>query len=269
MKILKIGKENATFQEIVALKENKTKRTQTKTFFVEGVQNIKDAISNDWEIVSFIFSDFNKLSSWTKDLINKDIASNYYELTDELMEKLSDKEDKSEILAIIRMKEQKLLVEDKCPLIILFDRPSKKGNLGTIIRSADALGVNQILLTGHSVDIYDHTVITTTMGSWFKVPFKFIESNIEIENYIEKMKDIYKNFQVIGSSLQTEDSIKDIDFKKPTLLLVGNEANGISNFLREKCDKFAKIPMRDNIDSLNVACATSIFLYEAYSQRNL
>lgn len=268
MKILKISKENATFQEILALKENKTKRTQCKKFFVEGVQNIKDAISNHWEIDSFIFSAYQNLSNWTKELLTKNLAKNNYELTTELMDKLSDKEDKSEILAIINMKDQDLYIKETCPLILLFDRPSKKGNLGTIIRSADALGVHQLLFTGHSVDIYDHTVITTTMGSFFKVPFKYIESNAEIELYINKMKEKFKDFQVVGSSLQTNENIKDINFKKPTLLIVGNEATGMSNFMCEKCDKFAKIPMRENIDSLNVACATSIFLYEAYSQRN-
>lgn len=267
MKIIKIGKENATFQEIIALKENRTKRTQCGKFFVEGVQNIKDAVANNWEIDSFIFANFNKLSNWAKDLLTQNLAVNYYELTNELMDKLSDKEDASEILAIIKMKEQNLYIENKCPLILLFDRPSKKGNLGTIIRSADALGVDQILYTGHSVDIYDHTVITTTMGSFFKVPFKFIDSNTMLETYITEMKNKYKDFQVVGSSLQTENSIKNINFKKPTLLLAGNEAMGISNFLRQKCDKFAKIPMRDNIDSLNVACAMSIFLYESYMQR--
>ena len=267
MRIIKIGKENSIFQEILALKENRTKRIQCKKFFVEGVQNIKDAIANNWVIDSFIFANFNNLSDWAKDLLSKNLAINNYELTDDLMDKLSDKEDTSEILAIIKMKEQDLFVNKSCPLILLFDRPSKKGNLGTIIRSADALGVDQILYTGHSVDIYDHTVITTTMGSFFKVPFKFLDSNVMLENYITEMKNKYKDFQVVGSSLQTENSIKDIDFKKSTLLLVGNEAMGISNFLREKCDKFAKIPMRENIDSLNVACATSIFLYEAFMQR--
>ena len=268
MKILKIGKENSTFQEILALKENRTKRAQCKKFFVEGVQNIKDAVANNWLIDSFIFTNYEKLSNWAKDLLSKNLAQNNYELSNDLMEKLSDKENKSEILAIIKMKEQDLFIKNECPLILLFDRPSKKGNLGTIIRSADALGVDQILYTGHAVDIYDHTVITTTMGSFFKVPYKFIESNAVLENYIEEMKKRYKDFQVVGSSLQTENSIKDIDFTKPTLLLIGNEAMGISHFLREKCDEFAKIPMRPNIDSLNVACATSIFLYEAFCQRN-
>ena len=168
MKTIKIGKENATFQEILALKDNRTKRHQCKKFFVEGVQNIKNAISNNWKIFSFIYSDYDKLSDWAKGIL--DNAEYCYELAPNLMDKLSDKEDTSEILAIINMKEENFVINSKNPLILLFDRPAKKGNLGTIIRSSDALFVDQILFTGHSVDIYDHTVITASMGSFFKVP---------------------------------------------------------------------------------------------------
>ena len=70
MKILNIGKENSTFQEILALKENRTKRIQEKKFFVEGVQNIKDAISNNWKIINFIYSDYDLLSDWAKGVLN-------------------------------------------------------------------------------------------------------------------------------------------------------------------------------------------------------
>ena len=153
------------------------------------------------------------------------------------------------------------------PLIVLIDRPSKKGNFGTIIRSCDALGVDKIFYTGHSVDIYDHNVITSSMGSFFKVPFRFLESNSEYENLILALKNQYKNFQVVATSLQAEKSIYQIDFTFPTLLLVGNEATGLSKFYNTTADIFAKIDMRPDIDSLNVACATSIFLYEVSRQR--
>lgn len=266
MKIIKIGKENATFQEILAIKENRTKRYSCKKFFVEGVQNIKDAISNDWKINSFIFSDLNSLSSWAKSVLGK--ADFCYEILPALMQKLSDKDDTSEILAIVEMKEQVYNFDNlKNPLFILFDRPSKKGNLGTIIRSADALFVDQIFFTGHAVDIYDHNVITTSMGSFFKVPFKFIESNDEFENIVANLKSRYKDFQVVATSLQANNSLNNCDFTKPTLLLVGNEAKGLSRFYVDKAEKLVKIDMNENIDSLNVACATSICLYEISRQR--
>ena len=265
-RILKIGKANATFQEILALKENRTKRYSCKKFFVEGVQNIKDAIANKWEIDSFIFSDFDGLSSWAKSVL--EYAENCYQLTEELMFKLSDKDETSELLAIVRMKEQKLNINNlDNPLFILFDRPSKKGNLGTIIRSADALFVNQLFFTGHAVDIYDHTVITSSMGSFFKVPFKFLNSNNEFEELVAMLKEKYADFQVVATSLQTDNSLSECNFKKPTLLLVGNEANGLSKFYIDKSDELVKIDMNENIDSLNVACATSICLYEINRQR--
>ena len=104
MKTLNIGKENATFQEILALKENRTKRSQTKKFFVEGVQNIKDAISNNWIIECFIYSNFDNLSDWAKNILHK--AQYCYCLSQDLMQKISDKSDTSELLAIIHMKQQ-------------------------------------------------------------------------------------------------------------------------------------------------------------------
>lgn len=266
MKTVNIGKENATFQEILALKENRTKRSQLKMFFVEGVQNIKDALSNKWEIINFIYSNFDKLSDWAKSVLPK--GQTNYCLSSALMQKLSDKDDTSELLAIVKMKEQTDDITAKNPLIVLCDRPSKKGNLGSIIRSCDALFVDQIYFTGHAVDIYDHEVITSSMGSFFKVPFKFLSSNDDYDKTISKLKEKYKDFQVVGTSLQTENLLQNADFSRPTLLLVGNEAKGLSKRYVETADLLVKINMRAGIDSLNVAAATTACLFEISRQRN-
>lgn len=266
MKTLNIGKENATFQEILALKENRTKRIQQKRFFVEGTQNIKDAISNNWEIINFIYTDYNSLSDWAKSVLK--LSQQNICLTYELMQKLSEKEDVSELLAIIEMKQQKNAELSKNPIIVLLDRPSKKGNFGTIIRSCDALNVEQIYFTGHSVDIYDHNVITSSMGSFFKIPFKFLESNQEYEEIINNLKNKYSNFQIVATSLQADKFIQDCNFTNPTLLLIGNEAKGLSKFYTETATQLVKINMRAGVDSLNVACATTACLYEISRQRN-
>lgn len=266
MKSLNIGKENAIFQELYALKENRTKRTHQKKFFVEGVQNIKDAISNNWEIINFIYSDYNSLSTWAKSVL--DLSEQNFCLTKELMEKLSDKDDTSELLAIVGMKEQQDVKLSDNPIIVLFDRPSKKGNLGTIIRSCDALYVEQIYFTGHAVDIYDHNVITSSMGSFFKVPFKFLASNKEYEELMNRLKSQFNDFQIVATSLQAEQRIQDCNFKKPTLLLIGNEAKGLSKGYIDSATQLVKIDMKSGIDSLNVACATTACLYEISRQRN-
>lgn len=266
MKSIKIGKENATFQQILALKENRNKRAQTSLFFVEGVQNIKDALLFNWEIEAFIYSSQTKLSSWANGILNK--ANYNYILDDKLMDKLSDKSDRSELLAIIKIKSFETIEKTKNPIFVVLDRPSKKGNLGTILRSCDAFHVNHVFYSGHSVDIYDPAVITASMGSFFKVPISFISSNKVFEDLIQNMKKQYKNIQIIGTSLQTDNKLQTCDFSKPTLLLIGNETDGLCKFYNEKADRLVTISMKDGIDSLNVACATSICLYEINRQRN-
>ena len=265
MKTINIGKENATFQEILALKENRTKRANTKLFFVEGTQNIKDAISNGWQISAFIYNSRETLSDWAKSVLSSSELN--YCINENLMQKLSDKSEPSELLAIIKMKEQKFANFSKTPLLVLVDRPSKKGNFGTIIRSCDALFVDQLFFIGHSVDIYDKDVITSSMGSFFRLPFKFIESNKEVIKLINTLKSKYKGFQIVATSLDTNNNLWNCDFKKPTLLLVGNEAKGISKFLADTADTLVKIDMKNDVDSLNVACATTACLYEISRQR--
>ena len=265
MKIVNIGKENATFQEILAIKNNRNKRASTHLFFIEGVQNIKEAINYKWEIEAFIYTKDKPLSNWAKNILN--IANKNFVLTSSLMQKLSDKSETSELLALIKVKEQKNVKYSKNPLLILLDRPSKKGNLGSIIRSCDALNVDQIFYSGHSVDIYDHEVITASMGSFFKLPITFIKSNQDFINLIKKLKNEYKQLQIVATSLQTDDRIQDQDFTKPTLLLIGNETNGLTKFYIGNADTLVKIQMREGIDSLNVACATTACLYEIQRQR--
>ena len=130
----------------MSIKDNRTKRHSLKKFFVEGVQNIKYAIDNDWQITDLIFTDFSSLSSWAKNIIKNNTA-NPYERSLDLMKKLSDTSDTSEILAIFSMKEQTNIAhyDTSAPIILLLDRPSKKGNLGNIIRSADAMHVDHFI----------------------------------------------------------------------------------------------------------------------------
>lgn len=265
MKKINIGRDNSTFQQIVALKENRNKRVKLGLFFVEGIQNIKDAIANKWEIEAFIYSKQTELSHWAKSVIN--IANINYVIEDDLMKKLCDKTITCELMAIIKMKKEHVNNYSDNPIFVLLDRPSKKGNFGTIIRSCDAFGVSKIFYSGHSVDIYDPAVITASMGSFFKIPFSFIVSNKDFIALIEKLKREFKNLKVIATSLQVEKNIFECNFSSPILLLIGNEAEGLSQFYVQSADDAIKIPMREGIDSLNVACATTTCLYEINRQR--
>lgn len=201
-----------------------------------------------------------------KSIIN--IANYNYVIDNSLMVLLSDKSDTSEILAIIKMKENFIVNYTDNPIVLLIDKPSKKGNLGTIIRSCDALNVEHIYYSGHSVDLYDPTVITSSMGSFFKLPITFISSNNDFNNLVRELKNKYPKLKVVASSLQTNNRIQDVDFSTPTLLLVGNENDGLCKYYNDLSDIFVKIPMKQGIDSLNITCATTTCLYEINRQRN-
>lgn len=266
MKTIRIGKANATFQQLVAIKENRNKRIQTQLFFVEGVQNIKEAIANGWEIYAFIISSATRLSDWAKSVQN--FAEFNYIIDENLMLNLSDKDNPSEMLAIVKMKQFSTDFKGLSnPIFVLLDRPSKKGNLGTIIRSCDALGVSHIFYSGRSVDVYDRAVITASMGSFFKTSKSFISSNTEFLEILDDLKRDYPNLKVVGTSLQTSTLVQELDFTTPVLLLMGNEAEGLSRFYNEQADNLVKIEMFNNTDSLNIACATTVCLYEINRQR--
>lgn len=270
MKEVFIVSKDSTYQKFEVLKSNRNKRYKYNEFLVEGVRSIKEAITNKWNIKSFIY-DKNNLSDWAKETIKNVKTIENFVLTQNLMKDLSGKADTSEILAIIEMREDKLesVPLSKNPFIILFDRPSNKGNLGTIIRSCDSLGADMLIITGHAIDLYDPDVVISAMGSFFNMPVIRIEDNNILYDYVEKLKKQYPDFLVAGSTAHKEHPIAEIDFTKPTLLMIGNETMGLNKAFKEYCDTLCTIPMDEKsyATSFNVGCAASIMMYEITRQR--
>ena len=179
MRIQKIYSKNAAYQKFEVLKTNRNKRYKYNEFFVEGVRNINEAIRNGWTIQSFLYCPEMGLSNWAKDILRTVKTEVNYELTEALMKEISSKEDTSELLAVVKMRDDRLedLVLSDNPVIALFDRPSNKGNLGTIIRSCDSFGLDGLLITGHAVDLYEPDVVSSSMGSFFNVHTVRVEDN--------------------------------------------------------------------------------------------
>lgn len=273
MKSQKILTKNAAFQKFVVLKTNRNKRHKYNEFLVEGVRGINEAINSGWQIKSLIYSIDRQLSSWADEILKTTQSTINYGLTSSLMSELSNKSDTSELLAIVGMRDENAKKTEYCenPIIVLFDRPSNKGNLGTLLRSCDALGVDELLITGHSVDIYDPDVISSSMGSFFRVPFIRLSGNSEIEEYISKMKTVFPKFKVIGTTSHRQTSIYNTDLSVPVLFLIGNETDGLNHHLSQICDLSVTIPMSalSSASSLNVSCAATVMFYEALRQRSM
>jgi len=271
--VQKITAKNAAYQKFEVLLTNRNKRHRYNEFLVEGVRNINEAVKNNWQINSFIYPYGKKLSGWASDLFRNVKTKTNYELTEELMNELSGKENSSELIAVAAMKNN---ADNKKamslnPVTALFDRPSNKGNLGTLLRSCDAFGVDELVITGHSVDIYDPEVIGASMGSFFKLPFIRLSDNDAIDEYIAGLKLQYPLLKIIGTTAHTHKNIYEIDMTTPVLFLIGNETDGLNQRFCEICDVTAAIPMSKNssASSFNVSCAATVMFYEANRQRSL
>lgn len=266
----KIFSKNNIYQKFEVLKTNRNKRYRYHEFLVEGVRSLNEAVKNNWKIKSFLY-DKNNLSDWAKDMIKNVNTDENYCLTVELMRELSDKEDTSELMAVIEMREdtfENVPLSDN-PFIVLFDRPSNKGNLGTMIRSCDALGADMLIVTGHAVDVYDPDVIVSAMGSFFNLPVIRIADNNVLFEYISKLKKRYPDFILLGTTAHKENPVYSVDLTGPLMLMMGNETMGLNKAFKEYCDLLCTIPMSENsyASSFNVSCAASILMYEITRQR--
>lgn len=271
----KIYSRNADYQRFEVLKSNRAKRTKMGVFLCEGVRNLNEAVEKGWRIESFLFPMDRKLSDWAVGMVRSVRTAVNYAIQEDLMNELSGKDETSELMAIIRQEPDDpariLNGLSANPVIALFDRPSNHGNLGTIIRSADALGIEALILTGHGVDLYEPAVVTSTMGSFFNLPVLRLSSNKEIEGFFTKLKERYPDLQILGSTAHATAMLYDCDLTRPVLFLIGNETEGLTQHYREICDLPVKIPMAETsyASSFNVGCAATVMFYEAARQRGM
>ena len=270
-KLKRIYLEDNDYQHLEVLKRNREKRSKYKEFFIEGVRSIDRALQYGWEIVAFVYSSQRKMSGWAQGILGRSQAAVHYDLPQHLMEKLSEKEESSELMAIAAIPQNRLsaIKTHGELLVIVMDRPSNYGNLGTIIRSCDSFGADAVIVSGHSVDLYDPQTIRASMGSFFSLPVVKVESHQELLSWFAKIRERHEGFQVVGTSAKGEMILTDRDLTRPTAILLGNEAAGLGGNLKNICDCLLGIPIRGSATSLNVACAASIFLYEMDRQRKL
>jgi tRNA G18 (ribose-2'-O)-methylase SpoU len=268
-KVVRIYSENNDFQYIETLRRKREKRQKQKEFFIEGVRAINQAINHHWTINAFVFAREKGLSDWARNILANSPAKTHYEIPLSLLEKLSNKAETSELIALVSMPEDNLsrIPVDEDMLVVIFDRPASPGNLGTIIRSCDALKAAGIIITGHAVDLYDPETISATTGSLFALPVVRMPSHKELLPWFEMVSNELVTVQIVGSSEKADQEISAHDFTLPTILLVGNETWGLSASYQDLCDVTVKIPIYGSASSLNVACATSIMLYEIDRQR--
>jgi len=265
VKPLRITKANSTFQVLQALKENRSKRSELNEVFVEGVAAIKNAVRAGMSITRIVYHDHGALSDWARDLIAAHEKAQPIWLEKTLFDALSERNDPSELLVTIERETLELeqVRVPAHPFVVVVDRPGNRGNLGSIIRSANAFGADLIVTSGHGVDPFDPAVIRASIGSLFFTKVCHVESSGKLQVWIGAVRTRHPDLAVIGTDSQSDLSLgESAAVKRPLVLLIGNEAKGLSVRLQAMADRMIRIPMQGEVDSLNVACAASIVMYE-------
>ncbi|MEU4792961.1 TrmH family RNA methyltransferase [Micromonospora tulbaghiae] len=269
-KTLTITTRNASFQQWQALLTNRTKRQRSGEFLVQGVRPITVALEQGWEIRALLHPDRQPLSRWCRDLLDRTDARRAA-LAPELMRELSGKEEESpELLAVVAQPADDLARIPVGPamLVVVFDRPKTPGNIGTLIRSADAFGASGVIITGHAADPYDPKAVRATTGSLFAVPVVRVAGHRDVLDWVAAVRaDGLPQVQIIGTDEHGDVEVAEHDLTGPTLLLVGNETHGLSKGWQEASDRMVRIPIVGAASSLNAAAAGTVALYEAARQR--
>ena len=154
------------------------------------------------------------------------------------------------------------LLQKENPVLVLLEDIQDPGNLGTILRTGEGAGIDGVIMTKDTVDIYNPKTIRATMGSVYRMPFIYVDSLSEV---ITALKE--KNISVYAAHLAGKEYYDNFDFSKGTAFLIGNEGNGLKKETADMADSYLKIPMEGQVESLNAAIATSLLMYEAYRQR--
>lgn len=266
---VRLHSANNDFQRIEVLRRNRQKRRQYREFFLEGVRPMNLALEHGWEIRAFIMSLDRPLSDWAKDILRTSHAPLHYELPAHLAAQLSGKTETSELMAIVRMPADDLarIALGASPRVVVFDRPSSPGNLGSTIRSADALGADGMVTLGHGVDLYDPETISASRGSLFALPTVRVDGLRELDPWLDQMRERLPATQIVALEEEADVELWDLDLAGATVLLLGTEKWGLSAALKERATVMARIPMEGAASSLNVAAAASIALYEMARQR--
>ena len=255
------SKDNETIKHIRKLKEKKY-RDEFGEYIVEGIKLINEAIEEEQDVKTIIVCDnCNKTEEINQNSMYEVAKHKCVYVDEKVFYSITEVQNPQGILAVVGKQNKEKEIDYSEDMIVVLDDIQDPGNLGTILRTVDSVGLKQIIVSKKSGDVFNSKVVRSTMGAIFRV------NVIESDNLVETIKQLKKHkFEVISTSLDTDKSIYDIEYKK-TVIVIGNEANGVSKEIQEMSDKKIKIPMLGKTESLNASVATGIVLYEYVRQK--
>ncbi len=253
--------QNPLIKNILKLQEKSRERKKQQLFVIEGQREIQLAIKGNYEITSLLFVselvDSNYLDQFE--------SSELIEISKEIYQSLAYRKTTEGVIALAKTKP--LILSDlhlsKNPLILVTESIEKPGNIGAMLRTADAANIDAVILADSKTDIYNSNVIRSSVGCVFTNQIAIGSS----EDIIQFLKE--KNIQIFSSTLQNSNDYIQEDYKKPSAIVVGTESTGLSEIWRTEATQNINISMEGEIDSMNVSVAAAIVLFEAKRQRKI
>ena len=238
-------------------------REEKKRFLLEGIRGIEEALNTGARIYEVLISPYLFRNARGSKLYERlvDAGVEIHGVTGEVLEFVADTETPQGIVAIVGFPDLRPALHGT-PLVMLAYEIRDPGNLGTLIRSADAFGLAGIILSGDVVDPFNAKCIRATMGSIFRVPLMSFD---RVEDSIEFLKR--QGFSIVAADVNAKTLSYDYDFRGKCGILLGRESHGLPREVVRLCDALVSIPMIGDAESLNAAVAGSVLMYEAYRQR--
>ncbi len=255
--------QNPKIKDLLALQEKSKERRKKGLFVVEGRRELLHCIEADYEPYTIFVcpeilpgADFDEIASRCR--------CNFVKIPQHLYDKVAYRGGTEGVIAEMRCREKSLetLHLKENPLIVVLEAVEKPGNLGAVLRSADAAGADAVIICDPLTDIYNPNLIRSSIGAIFTVPIAVTSS----EETISWLKD--KGIKIYTAQLQDSEWYYDTDMRGGTAVIMGTEATGLTDVWRKAADAHIKIPMLGRLDSLNVSVSAAILLFEAVRQRN-
>ena len=250
---------NPQVKRLLQLQKKSKARNEENVFVVEGPRMFEE-VPKERLIKVYVSETFYNKKEQELHMQNTPVEI----LSDNVFEHVSDTKTPQGILCIVKQKEydQKALLQIKNPHFVVLDNLQDPGNLGTIVRTAEAAGADAVFLSKDSVDIYNPKTIRSTMGSVYRMPVVYVGDILELLAEFRK-----KGIRSYAAHLKGKHSYDRENYQSGTAILIGNEGNGLREEVSQKADNLVYIPMQGKVESLNAAVAASILMFEVSRQR--